>query len=444
MSCFILVDGVVIEIHNVVVVLVSGIQSCIISLLFSFYRSTSPLCPSRDNPKAVPRLVPPGGRDLPPGWRWPGGISQGPICMKRKENGGGRQMAFLIEILRYKHTRQPNLNRFHCIGSISSFLIQVFLFLLTLNLSQVLIQSIYMFIAVFLLLLFVLLFFGFSVFHLFIYNFLINLRCGDPFALQCQNRIAQRRKLSYSNTHGERLYYYKRREVLYGYIITRGVSYIQWIGYSITRGGRLSCIQWTSGQGIAEGSMCGARMVWYYYVLQCWRSRRRGQRSKKLEQLKQSKEDWSSRPGKICITRSKYLGLLPRLFKWKTMWFVLLNKKPPKKMERGRVREKWGETGDGLSVRALWVGPRVILVVLVSSVLRFLFSLSSILEKGEPQIEYYSIWHATQTHYTLYLFSFKNLYERENERVEIFNLQGEEGSMGGEAQPNPGWKIVCV
>ncbi|KNZ54497.1 putative signal peptide protein [Puccinia sorghi] len=32
-----------------------------------------------------------------------------------------------------------------------------------------------------------------------------------------------------------------------------------------------------SVQGIAEGSMCGARMVWYYYLLQRWRSRRRGQ-----------------------------------------------------------------------------------------------------------------------------------------------------------------------
>ncbi|KNZ57627.1 hypothetical protein VP01_210g6 [Puccinia sorghi] len=57
-----------------------------------------------------------------------------------------------------------------------------------------------------------------------------------------------------------------RRKVLHreGYIITRG-SYIQWIGCSITRGGRLSCIQWTSVGGEEGGDSRvrgGRKKVW--------------------------------------------------------------------------------------------------------------------------------------------------------------------------------------
>ncbi|KNZ52433.1 hypothetical protein VP01_3577g1 [Puccinia sorghi] len=57
--------------------------------------------------------------------------------------------------------------------------------------------------------------------------------------------------IHYKRRKGGRYYmgkvYYKRRKVLYreGYIIKRGGIYIQWIGYGITRGGGLSCIQWT-------------------------------------------------------------------------------------------------------------------------------------------------------------------------------------------------------
>ncbi|KNZ62950.1 hypothetical protein VP01_1202g2 [Puccinia sorghi] len=52
---------------------------------------------------------------------------------------------------------------------------------------------------------------------------------------------------------------YKRRKELYreGYIITRRGSYIHWIGYSITRGGKLSCMQWTR---YSRGDVGGAEV----------------------------------------------------------------------------------------------------------------------------------------------------------------------------------------
>ncbi|KNZ57547.1 putative signal peptide protein [Puccinia sorghi] len=85
--------------------------------------------------------------------------------------------------------------------------------------------------------------------------------------------------------------YYKRRKVLHreGYIITRGGSYIQWIGCIITRGGRLSWIQWTRYSG---GEYVCSK---YGMVLLCVKALEE-QKEGTIEVRGGRKEVWEERP----------------------------------------------------------------------------------------------------------------------------------------------------
>ncbi|KNZ54498.1 hypothetical protein VP01_2931g2 [Puccinia sorghi] len=113
------------------------------------------------------------------------------------------------------------------------------------------------------------------------------------------------------------------------------------------------------------------------------------QLSKKLEKLKQSKEDWRSCPGKICITRSKTFRLRG-----------LIQKSTLEKISNEKTKKIRGK--EDLLIREN--DTEVILVVLVGFK-SLIFNLEN-------------IRHETQTHYTLDLFSFKKLYERENGRAD--------------------------
>ncbi|KNZ45187.1 hypothetical protein VP01_83g5 [Puccinia sorghi] len=98
--------------------------------------------------------------------------------------------------------------------------------------------------------------------------------------LHAQDIHYKRSKLSCSNKHGENLYDYKRRKIWEKAIIRGGRYYI---GEAIVLQEEEDYNVY-SGQGIAEGRMCGARMVWYYYVLQCWRADGGGSRGKRGEE----------------------------------------------------------------------------------------------------------------------------------------------------------------